>query len=47
MFEQNKDSDGAKQFQQALDEDVVLIDSVFTKISELKVLKAELERVPK
>ena len=46
-FEQNKDSEGAEQFQQVLDEDAELIDSVLTKTSELKVLKAELERIRK
>ena len=46
-FEQNKDSKGAEQFQQALDEDAELIDSVLTRTSELKVLKVELERVCK
>lgn len=44
-FEQNKDSKVAKQFQQMLDEDAELIDSVLTKTSELKVLKVELERM--
>ena len=47
VFEQNKDSEGAEQFQQVLDEDEELIDSVLTRTSELKVLKAELERIRK
>ena len=46
-FEQNKDSEGAEQFQQVLDDDAEWIDGVLTKTSELKVLKAELERMHK
>ena len=46
-FEQSNDMEGAEQFQQVLDEEADLIDSVLTKTSELKVLKDELERIRK
>ena len=45
-FEQNKDVDGAEQFQQVLDEYAELMDNVVSRISELKVIE-ELERVHK
>ena len=43
-FEQNNDVEGAEQFQQTLDEESEVIDGVIDKLSQLKVLKAELER---
>jgi len=43
-YEQNNDTEGAEQFQKALDEEADLIDDVLTRTSELKVLRDELER---
>ena len=43
-FEQNNDVEGAEQFQLTLDEESEVIDGVINKLSQLKVLKAELER---
>ena len=43
-FEQNNDVDGAEQFQLTLDEESEVIDGMIDKLSQLKVLKAELER---
>jgi len=44
-LEQADDSEGTEQFQNVLDEDAELMDIVLTRISEVKVLKDELERV--
>ena len=46
-LEQADDSEGTEQFQNVLDEDAELMDIVLTRISEVKVLKDELERVRK
>lgn len=46
-YDQNNDEDGAEQFQQTLDEDAALMDNVVSRISELKMMKEELERVRK
>ena len=43
-YEQNEDQEGAVQFQSTLDEEAELIDGVLSRISELKILKGELER---
>lgn len=43
-YEQNKDQEGAEQFQGILDEEAELIDVALTRISELKILKGEVER---
>jgi len=43
-FDQNEDSDGAEQFQAVLDEEADFIDGVLTRISELKIVKQEVER---
>ena len=43
-YEQNEDTDGAEQFQTALDEDSELVDCIIDKMSQLKILKEELER---
>ena len=42
-FEQNNDVEGAEQFQLTLDEESEVIDGVINRLSQLKVLKAELE----
>jgi len=46
-LEQAKDLESMEQFQNTLDKDAEMMDSVLTKISELKILKEELERVRK
>ena len=46
-FEQVNDTEGAEQFQQVLDEDAELIDTVLSRISELKGMKKELKRTRK
>ena len=43
-YEQNEDTDGAEQFQTTLDEDSELVDGIIDKMSQLKILKEELER---
>ena len=43
-LEQNDDTEGSEQFQKVLDEEAELIDDVVSRISELKILKGELER---
>ena len=43
VFEQNKDTEGTDSFQVVLDEEAEFIDGVLTKISELKVIKVEVE----
>ena len=43
-YEQSKDQAGAENFQNILDEEADLIDGVLTRISELKILKGEVER---
>ena len=43
-YEQSKDQAGAEEFQNILDEEADLIDGVLTRISELKILKGEVER---
>ena len=43
-YEQSKDQEGSEQFQNILDEEAELIGSVLTRISELKILKGEVER---
>ena len=43
-FEQSKDTEGANQFQVVLDEEAEFINNVLTKISELKVIKVEVEQ---
>ena len=43
-YEQNNDSEGAQQFQSVLDEENEVIDGVLDKVSQLKVLKRELEQ---
>ena len=43
-YEHNEDQEGAEQFQGILDEEAELIDGVLSRISELKILKGELER---
>ena len=42
-YEQNEDTDGAEQFQTTLDEDSELVDGIIDKMSQLKILKEELE----
>jgi len=39
VHEQNNDTEGAEQFQKALDEEADLIDDVLTRTSELKVTR--------
>lgn len=46
-LEQADDSEGTEQFQNVLDEEAEVMDNVLTRISEVKVLKDELERVRK
>ena len=43
-FEQSKDTEGADSFQVVLDEEAEFINGILTKISELKVIKVEVER---
>ena len=43
-YEQSNDNKGAEQFQRVLDEECDLLGSIIDKISQLKVLKEELER---
>ena len=43
-YEQNSDLEGAEQFQLILDEESEVIDGVIDKVSQLKVLKEELEQ---
>ena len=45
--ESNNDTTSAEQFQKELDEDTESMDIVFSRTSELKVMKEELERVHK
>ena len=45
--ESNNDTTNAEQFQKELDEDAELMDTMLSRISELKVMKEELERVRK
>ena len=44
VFEQGQDVQAAEQFQTVLDEESELIDDTITKISQLKLLKEELEK---
>lgn len=46
-YDQNNDTEGAEQFQQTLDKDAELMDNVVSRISELTMMKEELERVRK
>ena len=43
-YEQSEDQEGAEQFQNILDEEAELIDSVLTRISKLKILKGKVEQ---
>ena len=43
-YEQSNDNEGAEQFQGILDEDSEIIDGIIDKVSQLKVLKGELEQ---
>ena len=43
-FEQSKDTESANSFQVVLDEEAEFINGVLTKISELKVIKVEVEQ---
>ena len=43
-YEQSNDIEGAEQFQGILDEDSEIIDGIIDKVSQLKVLKGELEQ---
>ena len=43
-YEQNNDNEGAEKFQNVLDKESELIDGILDKISQLKVLKRELEQ---
>lgn len=45
-YEQNHDEEGAGEFQLTLDEEGKFIDGVIDKVSQLKVLKGELEQRP-
>ena len=42
-YEQNEDTAGAEQFQATLDKDSELVDGIIDKMSQLKILKEELE----
>jgi len=44
-YDKSEDTEGAELFQQTLDEDAELMDNVVSRISELKIMKEELERV--
>ena len=43
-YEQANDTEGAEQFQLTLDEESEVIDGVIDKVSQLKILKEELEQ---
>lgn len=43
-YEQNNNSEGVQQFQSVLDEENEVIDGILDKVSQLKVLKRELEQ---
>ena len=43
-YEQANDTEGAEQFQLTLDEESEIIDGVIDKVSQLKILKEELEQ---
>ena len=42
-YEQSEDLEGAERFQNILNEETELIDSVLTRISKLKIMKGEAE----
>jgi len=44
VYEQSNDNEGAEQFQRVLDEECDLLGGIIDKISQLKVLKEELEQ---
>ena len=43
-YDQSEDTEGVELFQQTLDEDAEVMDNVVSRISELKIMKEELER---